>query len=84
MAAMFEIVELENGVVALRKVDGEGEPLVRIQFSVDAIKSFPEEHLEIAKAMIEAGVIKVGELSGMEVESTRDTNTDIPKNRTLH
>ncbi len=70
MAAIFEIVELSDGDIALKRSDGEGEPLVRITFSGDAKSSFPEQHLEIAKAMIEAGVRKVGELSGVEVEDT--------------
>ena len=68
--AVFEIVELTDGDVALKRSDEEGEPLVRISFSGDAKTSVPEQHLEIAKAMIEAGVRKVGELSGVEVEDT--------------
>lgn len=70
MAAVFEIVELSDGDIALKRSDGEGEPLVRITFSGDAKTSFPQQHLEIAKAMIEAGVRKVGELSGVQVEDT--------------
>jgi len=70
MAAVFEIVELSDGDIALKRSDGEGEPLVRITFSGDAKSSFPQQHLEIAKAMIEAGVRKVGELSGVQVEDT--------------
>ena len=70
MAAVFEIVELSDGDIALKRSDGEGEPLVRISFSGDAKSSFPQQHLEIAKAMIEAGVRKVGELSGVQVEDT--------------
>lgn len=70
MAAVFEIVELSDGDIALKRSDGEGEPLVRITFSGDAKDSFPEQHIEIAKAMIEAGVRKVGELSGVHVEDT--------------
>jgi hypothetical protein len=70
MAAIFEIVELDNGDIALKRADGTGEPLVRICFSGDARESFPEQHLEIAKAMIDAGVRKVGSLSGFEVEDT--------------
>lgn len=68
--AVFEIVELSDGDIALKRSDDieEGEPLVRIIFSGDAKTSFPQQHLEIAKAMIEAGVRKVGELSGVEVE----------------
>ncbi len=70
MAAVFEIVELSDGDIALKRSDGEGEPLVRITFSGDAKDSFPMQHIEIAKAMIEAGVRKVGELSGVHVEDT--------------
>lgn len=84
MAAMFEIVEMENGVVALRKVNSEGEPLVRIQFSCDALEYFPKEHLEIAKAMIEAGVLKVGELAGMDIESHSEGSKSLPQSRLLH
>jgi len=72
MAAVFEIVELSDGDIALKRSDGEGEPLVKISFSGDAKMSFPEQHLEIAKAMIEAGVRKVGQLSGVHVEDTSD------------
>lgn len=68
--AVFEIVELDDGDIALKRSDGEGEPLVRISFSGDAKMSFPQQHVEIAKAMIEAGVRKVGELSGVAVEDT--------------
>jgi hypothetical protein len=67
--AVFEIVELSDGDIALKRSDDvDGEPLVRITFSGDAKSSFPQQHVEIAKAMIEAGVRKVGELSGVVVE----------------
>ncbi|EAT13227.1 hypothetical protein HF888_07030 [Bermanella marisrubri] len=82
MAAVFEIVELADGDVALKRSDGEGEPLVRIRFSEDAMISFPEQHIEIAKAMIEAGVRKVGELSGVHVEDTSEI-ADVEE-RTVH
>jgi hypothetical protein len=69
--AVFEIVELPDGDIALKRSDDvDGEPLVRITFSGDAKTSFPHQHVEIAKAMIEAGVRKVGELSGVVVEDT--------------
>jgi hypothetical protein len=69
--AVFEIVELPDGDIALKRSDDvDGEPLVRITFSGDAKTSFPHQHVEIAKSMIEAGVRKVGELSGVVVEDT--------------
>ncbi|WP_419811218.1 hypothetical protein [Bacterioplanoides sp.] len=69
MARFFEIVELSNGDIALRRADEqEGEALVSIHFSDDAKASLQAHHMDIARVMIEAGVRKVGELSGMEVE----------------
>lgn len=69
MARFFEIVELSNGDIALRRADEqEGDALVRIHFSDDAKASLQAHHMDIARTMIEAGVRRVGELSGMEVE----------------
>ena len=87
MANFFEIVELTNGDVALRRADGDdGEEqaeIVKIQFSQDAKDGLNSHHLEIAHAMIEAGVRKVGEISGLEVE-----HSDFPEmpegNRSVH
>lgn len=69
MARFFEIVELSNGDVALRRSDDQdGDALVSIHFSDDAKASLQAHHLDVARVMLEAGVRKVGELSGMEVE----------------
>lgn len=69
MSDFFEIVELSNGDVALRRADEqEGGELVRIHFSDDAKASLQAHHVDVARVMLEAGVRKVGELSGMEVE----------------
>lgn len=70
MAGFFEIVELSNGDVALRRADEQdGAELVRIQFSEEAKASLQEHHLDIARVMLEAGVRMVGDLSGMEVDT---------------
>lgn len=69
MADFFEIVELSNGDIGLRRADEEsGEMIVKIQFSEEAKEGLKNNHIEVAHAMIEAGVSKVSELSGMEVE----------------
>lgn len=69
MARFFEIVELSNGDFALRRADEQdGDALVSIHFSDDAKASLEAHHVDVARAMIEAGVRKVGELSGMDVE----------------
>ena len=70
MAGFFEIVELSNGDIALRRADEEeSDALVRICFSEDAKASLQEHHMDVARVMLEAGVRLVGDLSGMEVES---------------
>ncbi|NRA25557.1 MAG: hypothetical protein HRU08_14020 [Oleispira sp.] len=69
MADFFEIVELSNGDIGLRRADEESEEMiVRIQFSAQAKEGLKNHHIEVAHAMIEAGVSKVSELSGIDVE----------------
>ncbi len=69
MADFFEIIELSNGDIGLRKADDESaEMIVTIQFSPDAKEGLKNHYVEVAHAMIEAGIHKVGELSGLEVE----------------
>lgn len=69
MADFFEIVELSNGDIGLRKADDTSEEMiVSIKFSAEARESLKNNHIEVAHAMIEAGVNKVSELSGLEIE----------------
>ncbi|MFT6113760.1 MAG: hypothetical protein ACI9MS_003770 [Glaciecola sp.] len=69
MADFFEIVELSNGDIGLRRADEESEELiVKIQFSEEAKEGLKNNHIEVAHAMIEAGVSKVSELSGLDIE----------------
>ncbi len=84
MADFFEIVELTNGVIGLRKADEEsGEMIVKIQFSEEAKRGLKNHHIEVAHAMIEAGVSKVGELSGIEVEQ-EDILAEAENPRSIH
>ena len=54
---VLEIVKLENGGIALRKVDdAEAEPMITVQFSSETTESLQDEHLGVAQAMIAAGV----------------------------
>ena len=69
MADFFEIVELSNGDIGLRRADEESdEMIVTIQFSAEAKEGLKNNHIEVAHAMIEAGVSKVSELSGLDIE----------------
>ncbi len=69
MADFFEIIELSNGDIGLRKADDTSEEMiVRIKFSEEARENLKNNHIEVAHAMIEAGVNKVSELSGLGFE----------------
>jgi hypothetical protein len=69
MADFFEIVELSNGDIGLRRADEESEEMiVKIQFSAEVKESLKNNHVEVAHAMIEAGVSKVSEISGLGFE----------------
>ena len=84
MANFFEIVELSNGDVALRKADDDSaDPIVTIQFSEDAKTGLRSHHIEVAKAMLEAGVHKVSEISGVEIEHA-DMPDDYARSHQIH
>lgn len=72
----LEIVELPNGKVALRRSDEDGEPLLVIEFSPDAKDFLQGHYIEVAKAMISAGM----QVAGQVIEED-DT---IPEDRVLH
>lgn len=61
MTTLFEIIELPNGEIALRRAGEGGEPLVSIRFSPESLHFIHDAKLEVAKAMIEAGLEAAGE-----------------------
>ncbi|MGI9282602.1 MAG: hypothetical protein ACR2PX_23650 [Endozoicomonas sp.] len=80
MAASFlEIVELPTGEIVLRRSDEDGEPLLTMKFSEEAKQYLEGEHLQVAKAMFDAGMQEVAELT-----SPQSSEEEIPENRVLH
>jgi len=69
MSSQLEIVELSSGEIVLRRIDGKGNPLVKITFSDEVRVLLSEFSLEIGKAMVGAGVHAVGEVYGHVLES---------------
>jgi hypothetical protein len=62
-SAFYEIVEMEDGDIALLKSSNKDEePLVRIRFSSDSNEYLGAARFEIARAMIEAGLDAVADL----------------------
>jgi hypothetical protein len=63
VSTLYEILELPNGDIVLQRVEGDSEPLVRIRFSDQAKAFMDDASLLIAKAMVEAGVKAINDLS---------------------
>ncbi len=75
MASSFlEIVELANGDIVLQRAEEEGEPLVVIQFSEESRGYLMGATLEVARAMIQAGIqaAAMAEQGELELEEFED------------
>lgn len=79
-SAFLEIVEIEEGVYALQRIDSDDEPLVVLQFSEEVAEFLKDNQGMVAKAMIGAGVQAAGSLSKAVVEAEEKKE----ENRTLH
>ncbi len=70
----YEIVMLSQGEFALQRADQRGEPLVRIRFSEEATQFLQDSGLDIARAMIDAGIDAVEQMNsednGQNLESS--------------
>ncbi len=52
----IELVQLENGDIALRRSDSPDEPLVTIRISDQVQDLMPMDKIDIAQSMVEAGI----------------------------
>jgi hypothetical protein len=71
----LEIVDLGNGEIVLQRADDDSEPLVTIRFSEESTLYLMDNGLEVAKAMIQAGIqaaSALAEQGEMEVEETAE------------
>jgi hypothetical protein len=72
---VLEIVDLGDGEIVLQRADGDSEPLVAITFSEESRLYLMENGLEVAKAMIQAGIeaaATLAEQNDIEIETTLD------------
>lgn len=56
--AILEIVELPDGEVVLRPSDGEGEALVSIRFSEQALELLRHSRFDVAREMIDHAITR--------------------------
>lgn len=74
-ASLLEIVDLGDGEIVLQRADDDSEPLVTIRFSDESRIYLMDNGLEVAKAMIQAGMqaaAVIAEQGEMEIEATQD------------
>jgi len=83
--SFFEIVQLSNGDYALRRVDDDSAPLVKISFSSEAKEMMEDRDMNVAKAMIAAGIEAAGDIShDIDFEEDEPDTMDIQPSYTLH
>ena len=80
----FEIIELANGDVALRRAGHKEDPLVRIHFSAESLQFLREHKVTIARAMLEAGIEAVQNLDDLEPAYLDEEDELMPINHTGH
>lgn len=79
-SSFLEIVELEGGGFALRRMDDDSEPLVILNFSEEVIEFLGDHHATVAKAMIGAGV----KAAGVVTKAVMDAEESQDEDRVLH
>ena len=83
--SFFEIVQLNDGEYALRRVDDDSAPLVRISFSSGAKEMMDDRDMAVAKAMIAAGIEAAGDIShDIDFEEDEMDTMDNRPSYTLH
>ena len=83
--SFFEIVQLSDGDYALRRIDDDAAPLVRISFSEEAREMMEDRDMSVAKAMIAAGIEAVGNVAhDIDWEDDELDASDAQPSYTLH
>lgn len=80
MSDLYEIVEIAEGEIVLRRADEDGEPLVSISFSDEALYFLNNHRFSVAKAMIEAGL----EAANAEEDATATDEDELGLSSMLH
>lgn len=80
-ASLLEIIDLGDGEIVLQRADDDSEPLVTISFSDESRIYLMDNGLEVAKAMIQAGIQAAAAIAE-QVE--QETTAAEPVSRMLH
>ncbi|MBE0485326.1 hypothetical protein [Marinobacter sp.] len=83
--SFFEIVQLANGDYALRRIDDDAAPLVRISFSEEAREMMEDREMSVAKSMIAAGIEAAGNIAhDLDWDDDDNDYADPQPQHTLH
>ncbi|GAA6138541.1 hypothetical protein NBRC116583_22880 [Arenicella sp. 4NH20-0111] len=67
----IELVQLENGDIALRRSDEPEKPLVTISISDEVQDLMPQDKIDIAHSMVEAGIERYRDIQVERVEDVQ-------------
>jgi hypothetical protein len=82
-SSLLEIVELPDGDIVLQRAGEDGEPLVEIRFSEETRVYLMNGTLEVARAMIQAGIEAAAQMADQgDIEVTEEPADSQP--RVLH
>lgn len=90
-SSLLEIVDLGDGEIVLQRADDDSEPLLTIHFSDETRVYLMDNGLEVAKAMIQAGIQAAADIAdfheagyeqGFDADADMDVEPDAP--RVLH
>ncbi|SEQ37908.1 hypothetical protein SAMN03080615_01288 [Amphritea atlantica] len=90
MSDMFlEIIELDDGQIALRRADSDDEPIMRISFSDSVREQLEEECIDVAKVMLTAGIHMISDLNGKAIDADNgvseiESDDADPQPRVIH
>ena len=74
-ASLLEIVDLGDGEIVLQRADDDSEPLVTIRFSDESRIYLMDNGLEVAKAMIQAGIQAAAAIAEQGEQEASETST---------
>lgn len=70
----IELVQLENGDIALRRSDSPEKPLVTISISDEVQDLLPNDKIDIAQFMVEAGIERYRDIQIERVEEAQGSH----------
>ena len=75
--ARIELVQLANGDIVLRNSDNPDEPLVVINISDQVQDLLPMDKIDIAQAMVEAGIERYRDIQVERLEDAQTSNAGL-------